>query len=244
MPPRAALLPPGIRVYAVGDVHGCAGLLDRLHRLIREDAEAAQERRKVIVYLGDYVDRGPDSAGVIERVLAGPGPGFERVALKGNHEDMMIRFLAGEKIGPLWLYNGGGETLGSYGVAPGPVRVGAALPDLDDVRDVLEARLPETHRAFLDGLATSHVEGGYLFVHAGIRPGVPLAEQDEKDLLWIRQPFLDSPADYGYIVVHGHTPVRVPEWRPNRINLDTGAVYWGHLTAMAFHGNRRELLQT
>lgn len=237
-------LPPDTRVYAIGDIHGCADLLGRLHALIREDADAAPERRRIVVYLGDYVDRGTDSAGVIDRVLAGPGPDFERVCLRGNHEDMMLRFLGGEDIGAVWLYNGGGETLESYGLSTQVARFGAWLPDHGPVRESLRAALPETHRAFLDGLVTTHVEGGYLFVHAGLRPGRPLDAQKDEDLLWIRQPFLDSDADYGYIVVHGHTPVREPELRPNRINLDTGAVYWGRLTAMVFHGDRREVLQT
>ena len=244
MPSRLPQAPPDTRIYAIGDIHGCSGLLDRLHALIRDDAEQAPETRRVVVYLGDYVDRGPDSRGVLDRLIDGPGPGFERVFLKGNHEDMMVRFLAGEDVGPMWLHNGGGETLASYGLSKALARFGVWLPDLEPVRRSLADAVPAAHRTFLESLAPSHVEGDYAFVHAGLRPGVALTAQVEADLLWIRQPFLDSDADYGYIVVHGHTPYRIPELRPNRINLDTGAVYWGHLTAMAFHGDRQELLQT
>ncbi len=231
----AAAVPPDTRVYAVGDVHGCATLLARLHELIRADAAAAPERRRVVVYLGDYVDRGPDSAGVVDMLIAGPGEGFEAVHLKGNHEDFLLRFLADPSIGGLWLMNGGGATLASYGVDGD----GGA-----DLRRAFLHALPKTHRAFYEGLRLWHREGTYLFVHAGIRPGRPVESQLAEDLLWIREPFLLSRADHGCVVVHGHTPVGAPEILDNRINVDTGAVWSGRLTALVLYGAERSFLQT
>lgn len=227
-----AWLPSGIRLYAVGDVHGCARLLRQLHELIQKDAEGAVEERQIVVYLGDYIDRGPDSREVVDLALAGPGETFECIHLKGNHEAMLLDFLAGEGDVDLWRLNGGGATLRSYGVEEG------AGPS------VLAEVLPAAHRDFYESLRLFHVEGDYLFVHAGVRPGVALDRQSDKDMLWIRHPFLDSDADCGYMVVHGHSTVAAPEIRPNRINLDTGAVWSGLLTAMAFYGESRYALQT
>ncbi len=235
-------VPEGTRVYAVGDVHGCAGLLDRLHGLIRDDASGAPESRKVVIYLGDYVDRGADSAGVIDRLLAEPLPGFEVVYLKGNHEDFMLRFLENPSVGALWLMNGGGATLASYGVTE--TRPGRLPGREDGLSEAFRARLPTAHLNFLEGLRLTHREGDFVFVHAGIRPGVPLDDQTQDDLLWIREPFLGSLADRGFVVVHGHTPVDSPELLFNRINVDTGAVWTGRLTAVVLHAEGQYFLDT
>ena len=243
----AAAVPPGTRVYAIGDSHGCAQLLGALHAAILEDSAAADARapapaeRRVAVYLGDYIDRGPDSRGLLEMLIAEPLPGFETVHLMGNHDLFMRQFLDGEDVTALWMMNGGAATLRSYGVDPGALhRIGRAAGHL---RAELEARLPAAHRDFLSGLRLNHVEGGYFFAHAGVRPGVPLDAQDAHDLVWIREPFLSSKADHGKVVVHGHTPAHAPEVRANRIGIDTGACYGGHLTALALEGDGRRFLQ-
>lgn len=230
--------PAGTRVYAVGDVHGRTDLLDRLHRMILDDAREAPESRKVVVYLGDYVDRGPDSAGVVDRLLADPLPGFESVHLKGNHEDFLLRFLDDPSIGSLWQMNGGAATLASYGVN------GVERDSARSLSEAFRDRLPAAHRRFFEGLRLMHREGDYVFVHAGVRPGAPLDAQSEDDLLWIREPFLGSAEDRGFVVVHGHTPVEWPELLFNRINVDTGAVWTGRLTAIVLHGDQRRFLDT
>jgi serine/threonine protein phosphatase 1 len=233
--PAPARLPPGLRVYAVGDVHGCADKLDQLHALIGHDALRAPEPRKVIVYLGDYVDRGPDSRGVLARLLAPAPPGCERIFLKGNHEVMFQAAVASKatpEVVRFWLDNGGAETLASYGAD-------AAMPGR------WSAAVPAEQRAFLKSLRTAWSAGGYLFAHAGIRPGVAPDAQDEDDLLWIREPFLswNSDADPPGVVVHGHTPTRAPVVMDHRIGIDTGAVYGGKLTAVALWGDRLAFAQ-
>lgn len=234
-------VPPGSVVYAIGDIHGEGGKLDLLHSMIRADARSRTAERKVAVYLGDYVDRGPDCAGVIERLTDDPLPGFEKIFLKGNHEEFMLHFLETGDASSGWFHNGGLNTLESYEVE---IR-GRFLwrPDSTDLREQLLEKLPDRHRKFLERLDLRHIEGDYLFVHAGIRPGRPLEDQTAADMLWIRNLFLDSEEDHGYIVVHGHTPRDFPEVRPNRIGIDTGAVYGGKLTALVLEGEERDFLQ-
>jgi len=232
----AYCLPEDTCIYAVGDTHGEAALLDRLLARIRADAETRPARRRVLVYLGDYVDRGPDSRGVIERLVAGPPPGFEQVCLLGNHEEMLLGCLEGDpRSSLLWLTNGGDATCRSYGVDP-------EVP-AEALARSLRAALPAGHERLLRELSLRHSEGDYLFVHAGIRPGVPLERQRREDLVWIRRPFQESGADHGCVVVHGHSPVPAPEDLPNRIGVDTGAVYGNALTAAVLQGDRRAFLQ-
>ena len=234
--------PAGCRVYAVGDIHGRADLLRHLHGQIRDDAEDAPELRKVVVYVGDYVDRGPDSFGVIDMLIHEPLEGFERHHLKGNHEDMLMEFLKTGSGGETWIVNGGRDTLESYDVDLWDI--GFGLGNTPGLGEKLQANIPEDHLAFLAGLELCHREGGYLFVHAGLRPGVALDDQDEYDFLWIRHDFLESDADYGMIVVHGHSIHPEPDIRPNRIGIDTGAWRTGHLTALVLEGDSRRFLRT
>ncbi|MBI1179403.1 MAG: serine/threonine protein phosphatase [Alphaproteobacteria bacterium] len=237
--------PPRTCLYAVGDVHGRADLLDDLLGRIQDHAARYAGFRKMLITLGDYVDRGPDSRGVVDRLLAPPA-GFEAVHLMGNHEDMMLRFLSQPADGGVWFQNGGGETMASYGV---PLDEGWSLDQARTVRDRLAAALPAAHLAFLRGLDTSHVEGDYLFVHAGVRPGVPLQRQDPDDMMWIRDEFLRSSRDHGKVVVHGHSVAFAPEEfpsadRPSRIGIDTGAYATGRLTCLALVGAMRSWIST
>jgi len=241
--PRTYAVPAETAVYAIGDIHGRSDLLAELHAGIATNAASRNVTRRVIVHLGDYVDRGPDSKGVIDRLLDAIPAGFESIALLGNHERMMLDFLEDASIGPLWLRNGGDATMLSYGVAY-DAKGGFDLQRLRGLQGELRHRLPERHLAFLLGLRLLHVEGDYAFVHAGIRPGVDLEAQEEMDLLWVRGLFLRSEHDHGRMIVHGHTIVPEPEILPNRIGIDTGAWYTGRLTTLALEGSRRHLLAT
>jgi serine/threonine protein phosphatase 1 len=215
------------RLYAIGDIHGRLDLLERAITAIEHDV-AEHGPDALTVTLGDYVDRGPASRGVLDRLAGNPFP-TPYVALKGNHESLLDAFLADPTVGLQWRRLGGLETLHSYGVPVSGLMVGRGL---DDAAEGLRAALPEEHTRFLQSLKTSHGHGKYFLCHAGVRPGVPLDRQDENDLLWIRDEFLRSKMDFGKIVVHGHTPIEQPEVLPNRINIDTGAFATGQLTCV------------
>lgn len=233
--PAPAALPPGHRVYAIGDIHGCADRLASLHAMIGADLAARPVAHPLLLHLGDYVDKGPDSAGVVARLAAGPVlPGVPVVNLMGNHERTMLDALAGERAAITdWLCTGGREALASWGLDPD-----SAPPEWPDA-------IPAAHQEFLRGLVLHYRLGGYLFVHAGLKPGVPLAEQAEDDLLRIRHVFLHSEADFGAVVVHGHTPVRNgPDIRRNRINIDTGAVFGRDLTCLVLEEDRLAFLRS
>jgi len=231
-------------VYAIGDIHGRLDLLDRMHRQIADDAMRRAASRRQVVYLGDYASRGPDTAGVVDRVCAWLPEGFERITLKGNHEDLLLRFLDGEiDTGRHWLDYGGLEAMSAYGVviAEREARDDASVIALGE--DLAE-RIPTSHLEFFRGLQTRYRSGGYFFVHGGVRPGVPLEEQSDRDCLWIRKTFLNSDADHGAMVVHGHSISDEPELRHNRIGIDTGAYRSGILTCLVLEGEARSFLQT
>jgi serine/threonine protein phosphatase 1 len=234
-------IPGGRRLYVVGDIHGRADLLAALHARIEADARRHGDAAPTIVYLGDYVDRGPSSPEVLDMLIDRPLPGFERIHLKGNHEDMMLRFLAGPP-DPNWLFNGGDATLIGYGLEVNFLRFDAV--GLEALRQGLRQALPAAHLQFLEGLQLYHEEGDYLFVHAGLRPGTSLKRQRPADLMWIRDAFLLSDADFGKTVVHGHTISVDPEVRPNRIGIDTGAFYSGRLTCLVLAGSETGFLHT
>lgn len=229
--PAPATLPPGRRVYAVGDIHGCLDRLASLHERIGDDLAARPVERPLLVHLGDYVDRGPDSAGVVRRLVGGFA-GASVVNLKGNHEQMMLDALDGGAPDAFvhWMQNGGRASLRSWAV---PVAAEAA-----EMRD----HIPADHLRFLRGLALFHREGGYVFVHAGVRPGWPAERQSPEDLMWIREPFLSWSGDFGAVVVHGHTPMEGPVVKSNRIGIDTGAVLGGPLTCAVLEQDRLHFL--
>lgn len=228
-------------VYAVGDIHGRHDLLEAALRHIVEDAEkASADLRKQIVFLGDYVDRGPRSRDVVERLSGPPPAGLSWTPLKGNHEDFLLRFLDDPSLLDLWVANGAKATLRSYDSGIGRLLAGGASEGR--VRDAFAQALPAAHRDFLASLPLTHGAGDYFFVHAGVRPGVALEDQDPKDLIWIRQPFLLSHECFGKIVVHGHTPVGQAEIRDNRIGIDTGAFSSGRLTVLRLMGTDKSLL--
>ncbi|MEZ5826857.1 MAG: metallophosphoesterase family protein [Hyphomicrobiales bacterium] len=235
-------LPEGELIYAVGDVHGRSDLLSELLRKIEADAARRGATKKTLVFLGDYVDRGPDSHGVIEMLLNELPQGFETHFLKGNHEALLLDFLADPAVLGHWRMNGGEATMASYGVDIDRLAGFGASPQ--SWHDAFATALPPAHLDFFKGLALQVSAGDYLFVHAGVRPGVPLEAQEESDLIWIREPFLNSAAPYGKVVVHGHTPVREAVIRPNRIGVDTGAVFTGRLTALRLSDGDQDFLQT
>lgn len=236
---RPATVPDDVRVYAIGDIHGRVDLLQDLHERLIEDARTCT-RAKRLVYLGDYVDRGPYSRDVLETLIAGEPRDIPATHLSGNHEAMLLRFLADSAVGADWIAFGGAATLLSYGVNP---RIGASAPEsLETVQRVFSERFPASHKHFLENLPTHAVIGDYFFVHAGVRPGVSLDRQSPSDLLWIREDFLASAEFHGKVIVHGHSYKTEPEVRPNRIGIDTGAYATGRLTCLVLEGESRRFL--
>jgi serine/threonine protein phosphatase 1 len=237
-----ARVPDGTRVYAIGDIHGRVDLLTELHEMIQADSARHAGLRKVLVYIGDYVDRGLQSKEVIDLISDRPLAGFEIVHLKGNHEDLMLDFLEDTQNADIWLENGGKATLYSYGVGTD----GNAASDerLEAARKLLQENVPKRHLEFLNNLSPWHIEGDYLFVHAGIRPRVSLDDQDDREMLWIRDEFLSSNADHGKTVVHGHSITWKPEIKKNRIGIDTGAFASGILTCLVLQESEQTFLHT
>lgn len=258
---RPPALPRGLRAYVVGDLHGRIDLLLAMERLIEADlAEAGRRPDGIVVHLGDFVDRGLDSRKVLDHLRAARGDGLARVHLLGNH-DLWLRDCAGGRGGSgahggrgargapadleaasSWVRFGGDATLLSYGI-----RLDLAKPEPERLAEacaLLRARFPPEHAAFLAGLDSAFGLGDYFFCHAGVRPEVPLERQSDADLLWIREPFLSWNGGCGKIVVHGHTVGEAPVVRPNRIGIDTGAVWTGRLTCLVLEGTGRRFLQT
>ena len=221
-------LPDGIRVYAVGDIHGRADLLNQMFAVIDADLASSPVSRSIEVYLGDYVDRGPYSGDTLD-LLIERSHIREAVCLKGNHEAYLLEVLRDPTKLEEWQQFGGLQTLMSYGIQPSLYPDAAEQIEL--IRMLIKA-MPERHLRFLRSLQPSFACGDFFFVHAGVRPGIPLKEQQESDMLWIRDDFLDSKEKFGKFIVHGHTPVRAPDIRPNRINIDTGAYATGNLTLL------------
>ncbi len=240
---RTSTTPDGERIYAIGDIHGCANLLALLfEKILLDDAKADAARKARLVFLGDYIDRGHASKNVIDLLLTIAGMMPDTLFLMGNHEVLLTRFLHNSDYFWDWASNGGIETLVSYGALRPDARLersGGAATRVELLR-----KMSIRHQEFFDGLKTSAIMGDYFFVHAGVRPGRALDQQNEDDLLWIRSAFLDYKGDFGKIIVHGHTPVEEPENRPNRIGVDTGAVFTGRLTAVVLEGPVRRFLHT
>ena len=236
-----ALGPKGHRGYAIGDIHGRLDLLDEILAKIAADDADRSPARTTIIFLGDLIDRGSQSAQVVERLRNFHPPFAKTVFLMGNHEEVLLRIMAGETdILPDWMRFGGAECARSYGMDP----VDLECRDPASALRLLRRSIPKDHLEFLSAFADTASFGKYLFVHAGIRPGVPIAKQTAQDLRWIRNPFLDDETDHGRIVVHGHTISEEVDERHNRIGLDTGAYWSGILTAIGLEGNERWYLQT
>lgn len=231
-------VPDGVRVYAVGDIHGRADLLEEMLNRIDADMAAKPIRQVIEIFLGDYIDRGPASRDVLDQLVARQRNN-RAIFLKGNHESYITEFVGDPAILKDWQRLGGLETLVSYGLTPS---INADAATQKQLASEFAKALPESHYRFLGEMKTSYTCGDFFFVHAGVRPGVPLDKQREEDLLWIRWEFLNSDDDFGKIVVHGHTPVPQPEIRPNRINIDTGAYATGQLTCIVLERDEINLL--
>ena len=231
----------GYRAYAVGDIHGRVDLLEHLLAKIHADLQHRPAPKTLLVFVGDLVDRGPSSAQVIERLRCYRRDGVRPVFLLGNHEEVLLRIIAGDSsVVESWLKFGGLQCLQSYGVTLASIRGRSA----EQVVEIVRASVPPEHVEFLESFADSCRFGDYLFVHAGIRPGVEVDQQSQADLRWIREPFLFDERDHGFVVVHGHTITDEVDERPNRIGIDTGAYRSGVLTALAIEGTERWLIDT
>jgi serine/threonine protein phosphatase 1 len=233
-----ARIPDGWRAYVIGDIHGCADLLDLLLARIEADLPRGEDPQVLYVFLGDYIDRGPSSSEVIERLIE-LGKRRRVVCLKGNHEAFLLEFLAAPDTLRNWKRYGALNTLMSYGLRP-PVRPKDG--ECAEIALELAEAMPQAHRDFLHDLYLSLSFGDFFFVHAGARPHIALEQQSEEDLLWIREDFLLHEEMFEKIIVHGHTPVREPEIFANRINIDTGAYATGRLTCLVLEGEDMRFL--
>ncbi len=219
------------RIYAIGDIHGHLDKLRGVHEWIEADRARTGDRDALVVHLGDLIDRGPDSRGVVQYLMDGQARGEPWIVVKGNHDAYLPRFVSPhEEYGPNWMSDGmgGRKTLESYGLRQGMLQSRGGL------RDKARAEIPEAHIAYLDGLPLYHETRDLILVHAGIRPGLPMSDQVEEDLIWIRAEFLNDTRDHGKLIVHGHTPVERPEHHGNRVALDTGAGFGHALTVAVF----------
>jgi len=237
---RRPLVPPELRIYAIGDIHGRLDLLDKLLARIRSDIALRPTARPLYVFLGDYIDRGPSSRETIDRLIEHRKT-HACVFLKGNHELIAIKCLSDRALFDQWLRLGGLETLVSYGVPPDTLAYGKHIAKL---QSAFHSALPREHFRFFRDLKNSFACGDFFFAHAGVKPDVELSRQSEHDLLWIRGEFLSSRQEFGKIIVHGHTPTREIEVAPNRINIDTGAFATGRLSCLVLEGDDLSVIDT
>ncbi len=235
-----ASTPENTRIYVIGDIHGRYDLLMKLQEKINQNIQESDSISTIKqVFLGDYIDRGEQSREVIDFFLQENETGIETVYLKGNHEATLLKFLCDPSILSSWQNFGGLETLHSYGVHLSCLRESGGF---EIARQQFLELLPKEHLDFYYSLQKSCILGDYFFCHAGVKPGVPLEDQKEEDLIWIREEFLDSSSDYGKVIVHGHTPVNQPEIWKNRINIDTGAYLSNILTCLVLEGGSKKCL--
>lgn len=236
-PKRDYALPPGVRIYAIGDIHGKAEVLAKLLTRIEQDAQDFEGNLLIQLFLGDYVDRGEQSCEVVEQLLQTPPKGHDRICLMGNHEATLLDFLNDPTIIRPWLQYGGMATLDSYGVSLPQTLSGE---DLQTLHQEFQAALPDSHRQFFHSLRPCYQQGDYFFVHAGIDPKQPLEEQSFDTFLWIRDDFLNHPGFYEHYIVHGHTPVPSPQILESRANLDLSIAEGKQLGCLKLEGNRRQ----
>ena len=231
------------RYYAVGDIHGRLDLIQPLISKIEKDISQHPEDKPILIFLGDYIDRGPDSKGVIDTLISLKKK-YECVFLKGNHEDILLMFLKDAKKGPLWLINGGIETLKSYGIKQ--ISEEDKKNNYPELQNQLLKKIPKNHISFFKStLQLTYEIKDYLFVHAGVRFNTPINKQKKQDLLWIREPFLSEDTNFEKIIVHGHSiNEKDPEIKSNRIGIDTGAYYTDILTCFVIAGDKTYFLNT
>ena len=239
--PKHAAGPSGYRAYVIGDIHGRLDLLEDLLGKIHAELQHRHAAKTLLVFLGDLIDRGPNSAQVVERLRNYKREGVETVFLLGNHEEVLLRVICGDgDLGAKWMQFGGLQCLESYGIDAAELRERRS----DEIIELARSLIPESHIKFIKGFFDSWRFGDYLFVHAGIRPGVRLELQRRADVRWIREPFLSDERDHGALIVHGHTISDKIDERPNRIGIDTGAYRTGVLTALAIEGAHRWITDT
>jgi serine/threonine protein phosphatase 1 len=241
-PLKTPSAPSETRIYAIGDIHGRLDLIERLHQEIRTDIIGCKSKRKLIVYLGDYIDRGFHSREVIDYLISNPMQGFETIYIKGNHEYAMQLFMGYPDKMAAWLNWGGASTLQSYGVNFYTAQ--NTMKSLKLIAEELSNGVPQSHKDFLHNLHLFHAEGDYLFVHAGIRPGKDLRKQTIEDLTMIRDEFIYSPVEMEYRVVFGHSIFETPFVQKDKVGVDTGAYFSGKLTAAVIEGAELRFIST
>ncbi len=233
--------PPGLRIYCIGDIHGRDDLLQQIHDKVASDV-SNYNGTKIVIYLGDYIDRGECSKQVIEILLNNPLPGFDSIYLRGNHEQCLIDFLVESKVGKAWFNYGGLQTLVSYGIRY--KKIPTSVKDLQAIQNELKQQLPHRHLEFFDRTQLFCCFGSYYFVHAGVNPRSSLKQQLPEDQLWIREGFIEHAKAFEKVIVHGHTITDEPDFQFNRIGLDTGAYQSGKLTCLVLENDKQWIIQS